>query len=149
MNQRCAFLITLFRTLIAVVHFLYSFVPAYLYMGMWKADFAWHTEDMDLYSINYVHMGAPKFWYGIPPAYGRRFERLAASMSPLSVLSILIQFSYSTKFCLLNAGFFPALAKQCPAFLRHKMTVIAPSVLKKYGIPYDKVSIELLVSCDN
>lgn len=90
---------------------------AYLYFGMWKTSFAWHTEDMDLYSINYLHYGAPKSWYAIPPEHGRRLERLAET-------------------------FFQDKAKQCPAFLRHKSCIISPSILKKYSIPFNKMTQE-------
>uniref|UniRef100_A0A8C7I418 [histone H3]-trimethyl-L-lysine(9) demethylase n=1 Tax=Oncorhynchus kisutch TaxID=8019 RepID=A0A8C7I418_ONCKI len=89
----------------------------YLYFGMWKTTFAWHTEDMDLYSINYLHFGAPKSWYCVPPEHGKRMERLAQ-------------------------GFFPGSHQNCEAFLRHKMTLISPSILRKYGIPFEKITQE-------
>ncbi|KAJ7993506.1 hypothetical protein DPEC_G00273120 [Dallia pectoralis] len=89
----------------------------YLYFGMWKTTFAWHTEDMDLYSINYLHFGEPKSWYTVPPEHGKRLERLAQ-------------------------GFFPGSSQGCDAFLRHKMTLISPSILKKYSIPFDRVTQE-------
>lgn len=38
-----------------------------LYFGVWRSVFGLHTEDKDLFSINYLHQGAPKVWYTIPP----------------------------------------------------------------------------------
>lgn len=90
---------------------------AYLYFGMWKTTFAWHTEDMDLYSINYLHFGAPKTWYAIPTAYGRKLEELANRL-------------------------FAENYELCNAHLRHKMTIISPNVLRKYQIPFNKITQE-------
>ncbi|KAI8037116.1 hypothetical protein M5D96_009863 [Drosophila gunungcola] len=90
---------------------------AYLYFGMWKSSFAWHTEDMDLYSINYLHFGAPKTWYAIPPAYGRRLEKLVNET-------------------------FAENYQECNAYLRHKMTMISPKVLRQHNIPYNKITQE-------
>lgn len=90
---------------------------AYLYFGMWKTTFAWHTEDMDLYSINYLHFGAPKTWYAIPPEHGKKLEKLANR--------IFIE----------NYQF-------CKAHLRHKMTLISPQVLRHHNIPYNKITQE-------
>ncbi|XP_055692241.1 uncharacterized protein LOC129795185 [Lutzomyia longipalpis] len=90
---------------------------AYLYFGMWKTTFAWHTEDMDLYSINYLHFGAPKTWYAVPPAMGRRMEKMANS-------------------------YFKASHNNCNAYLRHKTTLINPQILKKHNIPYNKITQE-------
>ncbi|XP_070287748.1 lysine-specific demethylase 4C isoform X3 [Myotis yumanensis] len=61
--------------------------------------------------------GAYMMRYAIPPEHGKRLERLAQ-------------------------GFFPSSFQGCDAFLRHKMTLISPSVLKKYGIPFDKITQE-------
>ena len=81
----------------------------YLYFGMWRASFAWHVEDMDLYSINYIHFGAPKQWYAIRQADHKRFESVMAST-------------------------FPAEARKCAHFLRHKSFLVSPSVLASHGI---------------
>ncbi|EON96042.1 hypothetical protein UCRPA7_8452 [Phaeoacremonium minimum UCRPA7] len=87
---------------------------AYLYLGMWKATFAWHLEDVDLYSINYLHFGAPKQWYSISQGDARRFEAAMKSIWPTD-------------------------AKACDQFLRHKAFLISPAHLQQhYNIKVNK-----------
>ena len=40
------------------------------------STFCWHTEDNHLYSVNYLHHGAPKTWYGIPDFAAEQFEEV-------------------------------------------------------------------------
>lgn len=85
-----------------------------LYMGMWRATFAWHVEDMDLYSINFLHYGGEKIWYAASAADGPRLERVAASI-------------------------FPNSANRCGQFLRHKMHIINPALITSAGITLTRV----------
>ncbi|KAI0631611.1 hypothetical protein C8Q77DRAFT_1159385 [Trametes polyzona] len=78
----------------------------YLYFGMWRATFAWHVEDMDLFSINYIHFGAPKFWYAMPQARANALEQTMRSL-------------------------FPGAGKNCSQFLRHKSYLASPTLLSK------------------
>ncbi|CAE7945674.1 Kdm4a, partial [Symbiodinium sp. KB8] len=82
-----------------------------LYFG--TSVFAWHTEDVDLFSLNLLHFGAPKFWYSVGPEHAGRLEQLAAAA-------------------------FPDVLKEtrCRRFLRHKTTMLSPEQLKRAGIPF-------------
>ncbi|CDO93342.1 unnamed protein product [Kluyveromyces dobzhanskii CBS 2104] len=82
---------------------------SYLYAGLWKASFAWHLEDQDLYSINYIHFGAPKQWYAIPQEDSEKFYNFMKEQ-------------------------FPEESKNCSEFLRHKMFLVSPKLLQSYGI---------------
>ncbi|VDM15655.1 unnamed protein product [Hydatigera taeniaeformis] len=86
----------------------------YLYFGAWATTFAWHVEDMDLYSINYLHFGEPKLWYCIPPAFARKFEAFAREHFKSEFLA-------------------------CRSFLRHKSILIDPKVLAAAGIPTRRI----------
>ena len=81
---------------------------------MWRATFPWHVEDMDLYSINYIHYGEPKTWYAISPADGKRFEAFAGSL-------------------------FNEQSQRCPAWMRHKTSLINPSLIRQNGIKVKKL----------
>ncbi|ODV90883.1 hypothetical protein CANCADRAFT_18236, partial [Tortispora caseinolytica NRRL Y-17796] len=87
---------------------------AYLYCGMWKSTFAWHLEDMDLYSINYIHFGAPKQWYSIPQADHKKFYDLMKSIWPQEY-------------------------KHCREFLRHKTFLVSPSIIESHNIRVNKI----------
>ena len=52
----------------------------WLYFGMLFSAFCWHVEDHYLGSVNYLHAGAPKTWYGIPSASADAFA--GASRQP-------------------------------------------------------------------
>lgn len=87
---------------------------AYLYAGLWKATFAWHLEDQDLYSINYLHFGAPKQWYSIPQDECDRFFNLMKD-------------TFNEEYA------------NCHEFLRHKTFLVSPQYLDKHGIRYNKI----------
>ena len=48
----------------------------WLYLGMLFSTFCWHTEDNYFSSINYMHFGKDKVWYGIPSSHSRQFEKV-------------------------------------------------------------------------
>jgi jumonji domain-containing protein 2 len=73
--------------------------------------FGWHKEDMDLYSINYLHTGQTKLWYGIDLDQNEKFERLVKTH-------------------------FPDYFKDCPEFIRHKTTLISPEILQQANINF-------------
>lgn len=87
---------------------------SYLYAGLWKSPFAWHLEDKDLYSINYIHFGSPKQWYSIPQSHEKQFLNF-------------VKQEFNQEF------------KNCSEFLRHKQVLISPKTLKDNGIPVNKI----------
>ena len=95
----------------------------YLYFGMWRATFAWHVEDMDLFSINYIHFGAPKFWYAVPQGRASALEQ--------TLRSLYLSFSELPMSLIENSGYFPKDASSCAQFLRHKSFFASPSVLSQ------------------
>jgi len=54
----------------------------WLYLGSMFTAFCWHTEDHFLYSVNYMHDGAPKTWYGIPSSSADKFESALKESMP-------------------------------------------------------------------
>uniref|UniRef100_A0A094ZW49 [histone H3]-trimethyl-L-lysine(4) demethylase n=1 Tax=Schistosoma haematobium TaxID=6185 RepID=A0A094ZW49_SCHHA len=80
------------------------------YVGMAFSCFCWHTEDHWSYSINYLHMGEPKTWYGVPTNYADAFELAMRSEVP-------------------------ELFVNSPDLLHHMTTMVSPSRLQAHGVP--------------
>ncbi|KAK7269048.1 hypothetical protein RIF29_21763 [Crotalaria pallida] len=82
----------------------------WLYIGMCFSSFCWHVEDHHLYSLNYMHWGAPKMWYGVP---GKDACKLEEAMRK----------------------HLPELFEQQPDLLHKLVTQLSPSILKSKGVP--------------
>ncbi|GJJ07299.1 hypothetical protein Clacol_001499 [Clathrus columnatus] len=52
------------------------------YVGMVFATFCWHNEDHYTSSINYMHWGETKTWYGIPGDDAEKFEAAIKKEAP-------------------------------------------------------------------
>uniref|UniRef100_A0A3P9DKU1 [histone H3]-trimethyl-L-lysine(4) demethylase n=1 Tax=Maylandia zebra TaxID=106582 RepID=A0A3P9DKU1_9CICH len=82
----------------------------WLYVGMCFSSFCWHIEDHWSYSINYLHWGEPKTWYGAP---GFAAEQLEDVMKKLA----------------------PELFESQPDLLHQLVTIMNPNTLMDYGVP--------------
>jgi hypothetical protein len=47
-----------------------------IYIGMLFSWFAWHVEDHELHSLNFLHTGSSKTWYSVPGNYAFAFEEV-------------------------------------------------------------------------
>uniref|UniRef100_A0A8C6P7H2 [histone H3]-trimethyl-L-lysine(4) demethylase n=1 Tax=Nothobranchius furzeri TaxID=105023 RepID=A0A8C6P7H2_NOTFU len=82
----------------------------WLYVGMCFSSFCWHIEDHWSYSINYLHWGEPKTWYGAP---GFAAEQLEEVMKKLA----------------------PELFDSQPDLLHQLVTIMNPNTLMAHGVP--------------
>ncbi|CAO1942711.1 unnamed protein product [Urochloa humidicola] len=105
------------RSPTSLLRFLRDEVPGVtspmLYVAMMFSWFAWHVEDHDLHSLNYLHSGAPKTWYGVPRDAALAFEDVVRVHGYGGEVNPLETF----------------------AMLGKKTTVMSPEVLVHSGIP--------------
>lgn len=67
-----------------------------VYVAMMFSWFAWHVEDHDLHSLNYLHMGAGKTWYGVPREAAVAFEEVVRVHGYGGEINPLGEFQLST-----------------------------------------------------
>ncbi|KAJ2854765.1 hypothetical protein J3B02_002513, partial [Coemansia erecta] len=81
----------------------------WIYVGMCFSTFCWHNEDHYTYSVNYMHWGETKTWYGVPGAHAARFEDAMRAAVP-------------------------QLFADQPDLLLQLVTMLSPEVLVKRGV---------------
>ncbi|KAK4750238.1 hypothetical protein SAY87_027687 [Trapa incisa] len=91
-----------------------------IYIGMLFSWFAWHVEDHELHSLNFLHTGSPKTWYAVSGEYAFDFEKVIRTCAYGGSVDQLGLFQY----------FSAALS-----FLGEKTTLISPEVIVASGIP--------------
>lgn len=82
----------------------------WMYVGMCFSTFCWHNEDHWSYSINYLHWGEPKTWYGVPGFMAERFEEVMRETTP-------------------------DLFQNQPDLLHQLVTILNPNILMDRGVP--------------
>ncbi|XP_067622183.1 lysine-specific demethylase 5 [Eurosta solidaginis] len=82
----------------------------WMYVGMCFAAFCWHNEDHWSYSINYLHWGEPKTWYGVPGFWAEQFEETMKQAAP-------------------------ELFASQPDLLHQLVTIMNPNILMNNGVP--------------
>uniref|UniRef100_A0A8C6PK76 [histone H3]-trimethyl-L-lysine(4) demethylase n=1 Tax=Nothobranchius furzeri TaxID=105023 RepID=A0A8C6PK76_NOTFU len=82
----------------------------WLYVGMVFSTFCWHIEDHWSYSINYLHWGEPKTWYGVPSVAAEQLEEVMNKLTPE-----LFEFQ--------------------PDLLHQLVTIMNPNILMAHGVP--------------
>lgn len=82
----------------------------WMYVGMCFATFCWHNEDHWSYSINYLHWGEAKTWYGVPGSKAESFEETMKSAAP-------------------------ELFHSQPDLLHQLVTIMNPNILMNAGVP--------------
>ncbi|XP_045649765.1 lysine-specific demethylase 5D isoform X11 [Ursus americanus] len=82
----------------------------WLYVGMVFSAFCWHIEDHWSYSINYLHWGEPKTWYGVPSLAAEQLEEVMKRLTP-------------------------ELFDSQPDLLHQLVTLMNPNTLMSHGVP--------------
>lgn len=104
----------LFPSAIDGIRALQGINTPFLYAGSSGSTFAWHCEDLDMFSANYHCFGHPKVWYTFSRADNGKFEALLRKK-------------------------YAADARKCPEFIRHKVYMTDPNLLRGQGIEVHQI----------